>query len=255
MCTSPVSVYVKKKEKDYSELLQVPCGKCLECLNQKSTEWAYRIMDECKSHTENCFITLTYENNPGQLIRKDLTDFIKRLRKSLDFPIRVFYCGEYGSHSLRPHYHIIVFGYFPSDAVFFRRDGSDDLYRSKSIEKLWTYGFSSVGRVSLHSAKYCAKYLQKLQKIPVYLTQPFIGMSNRPGIGYNAISSKSIASDKIYQNGHYIKIPRYYLKKLEEKGYDLTELKEIRLIRGELSSSEKSIARRKLNIDILNEKC
>ena len=255
MCTSPVCVSVCRKGNDYYELLQVPCGKCLECLNQKSTEWAYRIMDECKAHSDNCFITLTYENSPGQLVRKDLTDFIKRLRKSLDFPVRVFYTGEYGSHTLRPHYHLIVFGYFPTDCVFLRRDGSDNLYRSKSIEKLWTFGFSSVGRVSLQSAKYCAKYLQKLQKIPANLVQPFIGMSNRPGIGYSAISPKSLASDKIYHNGHYIKIPRYYLKKLEEQGFDLSDLRDIRLIRGELSNSEKSLERRKSNIDILKEKC
>lgn len=240
MCLYPVTI--KDPHADFGTI-QVSCGKCLECLQQRSNEWAHRIVDECKQHKENCFITLTYNDDfkplDGSLRRRDLQLFIKRLRKHLDpVKIRVFYCGEYGKKALRPHYHIIVFGWKPEDLFFWQKDKSGSLlYRSPQLERLWTFGFSSVGDVSVDSAKYCAKYLQKLQKLPDGLVKPFIGMSNRPGIGFNCIDPQSLTCDRIYHNGKSIKVPRYYLKVLERDGHDLVFFKERRFLVGNLKAN------------------
>lgn len=213
MCLTPT--YVAKQG-------FVSCGHCLECLMKRSTEWSYRIMLESRLYSENCFITLTYnEDNLPQgasLKRMDLQKFIKRLRKAIaPTKIRYFYCGEYGSKGNRPHYHIIVFGWQPKDMWFWCVDNKKTkLFRSSTIEKLWSFGFSSVGDLNIDSAKYCAKYMQKALLDNDERERSFVGMSTRPGIAYSCINAKMLETGKIYYNGKYIKLPRYFLKVLEK---------------------------------------
>ncbi|UPW41575.1 replication initiator protein [Peromfec virus RodF8_53] len=244
MCLYPV--YIKPKLRlngnyIYSSScarIQVPCGKCLECLSNQSIEWAFRISDEAKLYSDNCFITLTYNNDflpeGGSLCRRDVQLFLKLLRRRLaPRRIRVFYCGEYGKKHLRPHYHIIVFNFSPTDLKKLPSSlsGKEELYRSQFIESIWTKGFSSVGKLTFESAKYCAKYMQKFKYFEydrLGLVRPFVGMSNRPGIGYSAALRCDTLSDKIYYQGRYIKTPRYYLKVLEREGVCLDFLKERR---------------------------
>lgn len=252
MCLNPVTLPDPRfKDGEFHPSIKVSCGKCLECLQQHANEWSHRIVDECKHHEQNCFITLTYneDNKPadGSVSRRELQLFLKRFRKAVGVPIRFFACGEYGKKALRPHYHLIVFGWYPPDAVFWERDRKGvDLFRSPLLEKCWQKGFSSVGAVTIDSAKYCAKYLQKLQKLPDGLVKSFVQMSLRPGIGFDSISAKSLDGDRIYHNGKSCKVPRYYLKVLERDGHDLTAFKERRQLVGAMR--EKTIdlqARRK----------
>lgn len=203
--------------------MYVPCGQCFECKQKQSREWAFRILLESKLYEKNCFVTLTYENEnlPEDcgVHRRAVQLFMKRLRKSLEpHKIRYFYCGEYGKKFGRPHYHCIIFDYFPDDAYFFKRDSSGtDLFRSPSLEKLWPYGFSSVGLITFDSAYYCAKYMQKTPPPELEVDKPFTGMSNRPGIGKASLKESWLQSDKMYVDGKYMKLPRYFLKILEER--------------------------------------
>lgn len=224
--------------------IELPCGKCVECVQQYSREWAFRCALEASCWPENCFVTLTYAVDPVSLVPEHLQRFLKRLRdKEKPRMIRFFACGEYGSKGMRPHYHLILFNYKPKDLIFFKRTKKGEkIYTSASLSKLWGNGFVSVGDVSLQSAKYCAKYMQKLNPLPppsmtdgVVLHPAFTRMSNRPGIGFFAINPESVLTDKIYVNGQHMHIPRYFLKVLEREknGYDmdLTWLKERRVER------------------------
>lgn len=214
----------------------VPCGRCVECMSQKAKEWSFRIQDEMSLHAANCFLTLTFRENPLTICKRDLQTFVKRLRKSIEpCKIRYFACGEYGKKHGRPHYHLAVFGWRPADLVYlYTTNDGDRLYRSPTVEKLWPHGFITVGDLTLESGKYVAKYLQKLQDFPDGLEPPFLLMSNRPGIGYGAIDEKAVKTDKIYRQGQYIPIPRYYLKVLDRRGVDLRELRERRIQNGKL---------------------
>lgn len=197
------------------------CGKCMECLIAKSNEWAFRCCLEASLYKDNCCITLTYNNDflPSNetLVKSDLQKFVKRLRKHLEpVKIRYFACGEYGSLRGRPHYHIIVFNYKPPDLVYFFTDKKGtDVFLSREIQKLWKFGFSSVVDVSLNTAKYCAKYLQKIPTDS--RLKPFTVMSK--GLGFLAVDFICLDSDKIYFNGKYIKIPRYYLDRFSREGF------------------------------------
>ncbi|UPW41568.1 replication initiator protein [Peromfec virus RodF8_54] len=228
MCLYPIRIITHPKE-GYSEPVTVKCGKCLECQRQKSFEWALRIMDECSVYENNCFITLTYNNDNlplnGCVSVREEQLFMKRLRKFLQpLKIRYFVSGEYGRKHLRPHYHFIIFNWKPNDLVFFKKEGNNNLYRSSIIERLWTKGFSSVGEVTFDTALYCAKYMQKQQFVEsgkhIDLTLPFIRMSNRPGIGASSVYNVDIDSLKCYRNGKSFPIPRYY-EKVWERDLDV----------------------------------
>lgn len=213
------------------EYIPVPCGKCVECLQQYSDVWSFRIIRESKLHKQSCMITLTYAQAPSTGVQKrDFQLFMKSLRKSIE-PVRVrfFACGEYGSKGLRPHYHAIIFGWMPDDLEFFFVRNGHSVYKSDKVSKIWKHGYISVEEVTIDSAKYCAKYLQKLQKLPVGLNPPFTLMSNRPGIGFDEHDFSYLQTDKLYHHGRYISTPRYLLKKAEDYGAVIDDLKACRL--------------------------
>lgn len=94
--------------------LPFPCGKCLACRENSAKVWRLRCELEMVCHNTAAFVTLTYSNeylpDYATLVPSHLSSFLKRLRKSLDYKIRYFACGEYGSKFGRPHYHLIIFG-------------------------------------------------------------------------------------------------------------------------------------------------
>ena len=69
------------------EQLMLPCGKCIGCRLEYSRQWALRAVSEANLYDDNCFVTLTYDDDhippDGNLRKKDLQLFIKRLRKNI----------------------------------------------------------------------------------------------------------------------------------------------------------------------------
>ena len=192
-------------------VLPLPCGKCLGCKLSKAREWSVRCVLEASLYDENCFITLTYDDahlpKDQKLHRKDLQDFFKRLRKKYD--IRYFGCGEYGGTTKRPHYHAIIFGYFPKDWK---------LGSSRELSELWPFGFNYVGEVNFESCNYVARYTTK--KVFKDVEGEFICMSTHPGIGAGWLQEhfNIFEHDAIYGrfgSGKVSNIPRYFEKLYE----------------------------------------
>lgn len=244
---TPSGKFVGYHEFGYDSCFAVPCGHCVECMQDKANEWSYRVMrefDHCGR--VGCVLTLTYDNNhlpaDGCVSRRDLQLFLKRLRKYIQ-PIKVKYfgCGEYGTDNGRPHYHLVIIGWQPVDLFFVKKSKKNThLYRSPTIDKIWQQGIAGVAQVTAESVKYSAKYLQKLffdehsGKIP-----PFLSMSTHPGFGaFEAL--ERVATDSIYVNGYRRKVPRYYLKVAERAGVDLIEIKENRIKMAEVMKDIKS---------------
>lgn len=274
MCLFPQLVRIKRPVfvgvDSLENYVKVSCGKCVECARRYSVEWAFRIMLEAKQYRDNCFITLTYneENLPSPpfVSRREVQLFMKRLRQKL-YPlcVRFFACGEYGSRGRRPHYHAIIFNWFPEDSWLWKVENGVEYFRSSTLEKVWTKGFSLVGRLSYDSALYCAKYMNKfvydrefepLNADPLgdpdcpfwdMPTRPFVQMSNRPGIGFNSVYNVDLLSDRIYLAGKSCKIPRYFLKVMERDGIFLEDFKERRAVAGAmLTRSHEELKRRRL---------
>lgn len=176
----------------------------------------------------------TWKQLQPTLVPNDITLFLKRLRKRVDRDnpgqrLRYFAVGEYGSKYGRPHYHLIIFGWRPSDLVIHEVRANYTVYRSPTLEKLWTYGYSTVGDVNAGVAKYCARYVtKKLDDCASYTNLPrlsrcpvFTRQSTRSG-GMGAPFFDRFASHIMsvgyvtYRNGVNItkaKIPTTYLRR------------------------------------------
>lgn len=230
---------------DVENVIKLPCRKCIYCQQNYSIMWATRCVLEAESTpNENCFITLTYDDDHippnGLLVKKDYQDFMKRLRKKYpDKIIRYFLSGEYGSENYRPHFHIMLFNYKPEDLVLFKEDGDSSMFSSKEIAELWGKGFHSVGiTINIGTIKYIAKYMTKLRVLPLkYKEAPeFIQASTNPGIAYSQYDIKHFLNNGIYINSMLHTIPDYYKKLAERFGHyeELEAYKKHQIIRGKL---------------------
>lgn len=147
--------------------LEIPCGQCIGCRLRRAQDWATRCVHEAQFHDEKCFLTLTYspESLPadGSVDVAVLQRFIKRLRRALD-PLRVRYfaCGEYGGRTLRPHYHMLLFGYeFLGDRRLYKTTPHGYTYTSEQLDTLWGLGQCVIGSLTSQSAGYVARYSLK----------------------------------------------------------------------------------------------
>lgn len=182
----------------------VPCGGCQSCRINRQKEWFTKLMLEAKTFKNPLFITLTYspENLPDHstLVKKHLQDFFKRLRSHITYntpnhKIRYFGVGEYGTKTLRPHYHAIIYNI-------------DVIVAEKLIKKSWTLGHSQVGLVRKGGMRYVTGYtLKKLtsqnddffKKHPELLPE-FSLMSRKPALGSYAIPA---IGDRLIEHGLY----------------------------------------------------
>lgn len=226
--------------------IKIPCGKCVGCRLEKARQWAIRCMHEASLHEKNCFVTLTYNNEnlpeDGCVSKEHLQKFMKRLRKRFyDKRIRFYACGEYGSKLSRPHYHLCLFGMdFPDKEILyhghlkyfkekFKKDRTDHtLYRSKILEELWPFGFSTIGDLTFESAGYTARYVMKKINgersdehydglVPEFALMSRGGKDGR-GIGYEWIKkykSDVYPKDFFTMNGKKLRAPKYYDSVLE----------------------------------------
>ena len=223
----------KALRKRYGDMLvPVPCGKCIGCSLDRAKEWSVRCVLEASEHEANSFITLTYDEQhcPSHLIKSHLSNFMKRLRASHpDVEIRFFGCGEHGSQNGRPHYHAIIFGYDFPDKVYLAHDGVSHIFRSDELEKLWKFGMSSIGEVSMESCAYVARYSTK--KASNSFGDEFLLMSRRPGIAANWFKTHKdliYITDTIYGSfgkSHKARPSRYFDKLAVKEGLDLTDIK------------------------------
>ena len=208
--------------------LALPCGRCIGCRLERARQWAVRIMHESKMHDANSFLTLTYDEEhlpPGGTLRvSDLQRFFKRLRARIaPQRIRFFACGEYGERLGRPHYHAIVFGWYPPDAVFLKGSGELSVFTSSLLSAAWGLGHAVVGSVTPDSATYVANYSTKKVLGPSAEAHyqgrrpEFLVMSRRPGVGQSWVRQffgDVFPSDEVIVKGMSCRPPRYYDQEL-----------------------------------------
>lgn len=174
-------------------------------------------MLESLLHSENCFATLTYQDEfleltgntsspEATLNPKHLQDWLKRFREAIyPFKVRFFAVGEYGDRSERPHYHVVLFGYRGCLRGRTRRrfgtSASDPLNccdPCRLLHSTWAMGNTEFGELNMKSASYIAEYAVKKMTRPDDLRlrgrhPEFARMSLKPGIGHDAmweVSSK-----------------------------------------------------------------
>lgn len=229
------------ERKDHREV-QISCGQCIGCRIRRAESWAVRCMAESYLHSQNWFITWTYDNENipphGSLRYPDVQNLHKRMRKALG-PFRFFLAGEYGEKSLRPHYHGLYFGLSLPDAVPTRRVSSPSPYlQSETLAKLWGNGAHVIGACNFttaaYTASYCLKkstntesdyYLERYGRTDlstgefVCVEPEFAAMSRRPGLGAGWLEKYH---PQVYEGHHAVAmngskkaVPRYFDKLME----------------------------------------
>ena len=218
--------------------MQVPCGKCPECVKAKYYSWLFRLDKELERSDNPLFVTLTLENknitwtNQGNktLCKRDLQLFFKRLRKLHEktYPtyskkIKYYAVGEYGSRTKRPHYHIILFNVLDPNMV----------------HVAWGQGHTMSVPLQNGGTNYVLKYLQKppqKKSSDPELQREFSLMSKNMGDNY-----LTPAIEKWHNNpencfvrtfqGFKMPIPKYYKDRMftEEKKIEVRSVLQKRM--------------------------
>lgn len=173
-CINPLDFKIKDSF-NHIRNITVPCGHCLNCLIKKQSQIEFlakkELIDNYQSGKSASFVTLTYDDNHlplnengfYTLNRKHVQDFLKRMRRNMEYhnqktSFKILYCGEYGdgSHSTsktgvstcRPHYHLVFIGLSPSQVKFY-------------TSKLWSNGLCDIGPLGAGGIRYLCKYMTK----------------------------------------------------------------------------------------------
>jgi len=217
----------------------IPCGKCIPCQKKRRRDWSYRLQCEFNTSDSAHFITLTYddihipltEDGQQNLKRKDLQNYIKRIRrdnekflskeyntpikqlKDIAKPIRYYAVGEYGSKTMRPHYHIILFNYDP-------RNLAPILDQWKDTTSNIRLGHVDIGDVTSASINYITKYINKPHAKGDTRGKPYATMSKKPIIGNQYLLDHGL-QHILYKDlsvrdneGNQQRMPRAFLKRL-----------------------------------------
>jgi hypothetical protein len=226
-----------------------------------------RLVHEARAtEGESICATLTYDPDHlpfgGSLRKRDFRLFMHRLRKlcarKYQVKVRFFGIGEYGGEGARPHYHVILFGWFPRDARPWSKSRSGNHeFVSKELSEAWGLGLVSFQKFTPGSAEYVTGYVtdkphaisrgfrgRELASIVDPATGEVLGqvepefclMSRRPGIGATWLDryGDQVRNDDFVMGAPGMKgrVPEYYDRRLAAvDGGEVAERKEQRLLR------------------------
>lgn len=219
-CLYPIKVENKRYGIDPSayQFNVVPCGRCEACLRRRQQEWLVRLIKHQEKSWYSCFVTLTYDDEhlpEGMNVnKKDVQDYHKRLRallgeeRSKEF--KYYLVSEYGSDTLRPHYHAVYFGVDQRDA--------------DTIQRAWQNGFVKVDAVTEGRIAYVTGYvIEKLftppDRIPVFnLISKNLGKCYLDGNANWHSDAPILERTFIPHHGKKMVMPRYYKERLYNRG-------------------------------------
>lgn len=269
------------------KIMLIPCGQCIGCRIRQREDWTTRIELEARDYPkeEVWFITLTYDDDhvPGMIVKtgeimrkvqytwkpgekrpssvqillyEDIQKFLKRLRKNYRGKLRYFVAGEYGEQTARPHYHMILYGWKPTDLENLYKIHHNGYYTSKWLANLWGMGQIQIAQAVPETYRYVAGYVTKKmyeidgKKANAYYelgqTKPFACMSLKPGLGdhYYQEHKAEIWRQGYIQctNGKQSQIPRYYEKQMEKENPQ-------RLWRIKQNRQKKAIEQKRLQLE------
>ena len=267
------------------EVVPVPCGHCRGCRLDKSKFWADRMLLEFATERDDypaktaLFLTLTYDDAHVPWVtctdgvqRHNLEPshpqlFLKRIRKyfwtNFNRKLRFYLCGEYGSRTFRPHYHMILFGAslsdFPDSFVFSSTcESGGILYESPVLDGIWSFGACRFSLASYQTFCYVGRYVLKKQyasdigcdEFPYRGRCPvFQRCSLKPGLGADYF--KEFDGTKVFLSDgndvHQIGIPRCVLDKIRLTNPELYDT--IKSQRREIAKGYQALVAQNLDYD------
>ena len=183
-----------------------PCGQCMFCRVNQQRNWQGRILLEMSTTTSQCwFLTLSIENAhiptictaEGEYVqtvhKPQLKAYLARATQNAG-PFRYYAVAEYGSDTMRAHYHM---------AIFPRNDAQIDI-----ITDQWGLGNVETTPLGIERAAYLVGYaLKKLtnpkdERLRSGQSPEWRESSRAPPLGYAA----ALAIADRYREGHGAKI-------------------------------------------------
>lgn len=198
--------------------LDVPCGKCYQCVKRYKSQWSFRLNQHYRylsseAKRNSFFITLTFEDaylpstkeESAVLVRK----FLERVRKKHKRSVTHFIVSEHGKTTHRYHFHGILF-----DCPFDIRD----------LSKFWKYGFTSSAPLTPRRITYVTTYINKQMQGLILKPEDKQHLFVSPGIGkafaddnrnINVAHPFELHFNPIAYNGSVpFALPRYLRQKL-----------------------------------------
>lgn len=170
----------------------VPCGQCMNCRINAGRIWTGRIlMEHYSTSVMSWFMTFTYRDSDLEvtpdcvptLRKRKFQTWIDNAKRDIG-PFRYYAVGEYGTESLRPHYHMALF--------------PDHDRQVKDLADRWNKGFTSAYDLSHARARYLAQYTTKKltshtdERLEAGQEPEFRCSSGRPALGHDFV--RGIAS-------------------------------------------------------------
>lgn len=200
----------------------VGCGKCIECLKQKSNNWKVRLFEEIKYNNDYTFVTLTFSDVSLEYlkskvkIKSDIIDndiatvgvryFFENIRKSTKKSLKHWLITELGqTNTERVHLHGLI---KTTDIDFLR--------------KKWIWGISYFGTyVNKKTINYIVKYVTKVDSlhknfVPKIFASPGLGKGYIDNYNSQLNKFKGNITNELYINesGLKISLPIYYRNKI-----------------------------------------
>lgn len=217
--------------------VNVGCGRCQECCNQRAMQWQVRLSEEIKDWKYMYFVTFTFSPKGlrevcfrnGLSIDKVNAAATYALRKSLELyrkynkkSYRHFFVTELGHEGTeRIHMHGILFMDTEQDFEIIERKKDGNMCRWK----YWRYGNIFVGDyVNQASVNYMVKYMQKIDTdhknyVGIILASPGIGrrfidhLKEAGKTGTYKYRPKHTKDYYRLNNGCKVKLPKYFSNK------------------------------------------
>jgi len=213
-----------------TKYVPVGCGKCMECMKQKSREWQVRLHEELRLQQSVQFVTLSFSdeslNDIDKEIDKEITGYnrdnkiatiavrryLERWRKKYKTSVKHWLVTELGqTNTERMHIHGLIW-----------------TNKIQEITNIWQYGNVWIGDyVNEKTVNYIIKYVHKIDQkhkyyIPIILCSKGIGKNylNRIDSKQNAYNEKKTNELYTTRNGIRLAMPKYYRNKIyteEEK--------------------------------------
>lgn len=231
------------------------CRKCAPCLLSKAGEWAARYELEGYFHDSGISVCLTYADEflppGGSLRREDQRRFLNTLRKrsyrrgdiaprpSLDFVgpmprlyIMAAFLGEYSPPpQRRPHYHGVLYDYFPADSVkcSLSRSGAQE-WSSAELSDIWGFGRVTFQLITPGTAGYLGGHqagkLTADERVPAGCEPEYHAPASRRGIGRSyaeAHGAQALENGFVVANSRQIAVPSYLVRRAAVDHPELAE--------------------------------
>ena len=232
--------YVARSGMDVLGEFLAPCGQCEGCRIEHAAQWKTRCLHELKSHDAASFLSLTYDDahlpEHGSLRYSDVQKFFRRLRRSGQ-KFRFFCCGEYGSTTFRPHYHVICYGqdFKEGSQPLAKSPSGHGRYFNQALTDLWGHGSVDIGSVTSESIGYVTQYaLKKVNgdraEAHYRVVDPdtgeishrvpeFIQMSRSPGIGGLFLDrfASDVQGGYAVVDGRKVPVPKAYIRRFNRE--------------------------------------